>query len=399
MSETGGAALAVALPVLALDSLGASDAEWSYISAARWVPYVVLGLVIGALVERRRRRPVLVVTDLVRGVLLVSVPVLWWADALSLWTLGAVLVAFGTVTLGNDAASQSMVPRLVARHRLVEANARLDQSATVAGLLGQPVGGALARAFSAPAAVLVSAVGYLVSAALVWQVRVAEPPPPRDRLRWRPFVADAADGLRWAYGHRMLRPLALSTHVWFLCQGIAVTVLPLLALNELGLNAFQLSLVFASAGMAGLVGALLAVPVGRTWGAGPTVAAARGLTAVAWGTVALTPAAGATAWDGVAWAALSVLVAGQALNGLAMGTENANEMGYRQAVTPDRLQSRTNSVLRSTNRAALLVGALLGGTVVVPLAGGYRGALWVAAAGFAVTAVGLALSPFRRARH
>jgi predicted MFS family arabinose efflux permease len=91
------------------------------------------------------------------------------------------------------------------------------------------------------------------------------------------------------------------------------------------------------------------------------------------------------------------LAAGQFLYGLAMGAQNANEMGYRQAVTPDRLQSRMNTTMRSINRAMIVIGAPLGGLLADGI--GYRQTLWIAIVGFVAVTVYLAASPFRLARH
>ena len=89
--------------------------------------------------------------------------------------------------------------------------------------------------------------------------------------------------------------------------------------------------------------------------------------------------------------------AGQFLFGLGLGTEGPVEMSYRQSVTPDGLQGRMNSTMRSLNRAAVVVGAPLGGVLADTL--GYRPALWIGITGLALAAVALGLSPFRCARH
>ena len=115
------------------------------------------------------------------------------------------------------------------------------------------------------------------------------------------------------------------------------------------------------------------------------------LDALACATIAIAPASGGRLL------AVAILALGQGIYGLALGASNANEMGYRQAVTPDALQSRMNTTMRSLNRAVIVVGAPLGGLIADRL--GYRPALWIAAAGFLLGAGLLALSPFRRARH
>lgn len=94
---------------------------------------------------------------------------------------------------------------------------------------------------------------------------------------------------------------------------------------------------------------------------------------------------------------VALVAAGQFLYGLGMGIENANEMGYRQAVTPDELQGRMNTTIRSVNRAMVVVGAPVGGLLADAI--GYRPTLWIAIVGVAVVAVVLAASPFRHARN
>ena len=115
---------------------------------------------------------------------------------------------------------------------------------------------------------------------------------------------------------------------------------------------------------------------------------------VAWAVVALAPA---PADGGSAWIAVVVVGAGQLFYGLALGLENANEMGYRQSVTPDHLQGRMNTTMRSVNRAMIVVGAPLGGLAADAF--GYRPVLWCGVVGFALVTVALAASPFRHARH
>jgi MFS family permease len=390
--------------VLVLVTLGASATELGVVNAARWVPYLVLGLVLGAVVDRWRRRPLLITTDLVRGLLLGSVPLLWWAGVLNIPVLVGFMVVLGLASLLNDAASQSFLPRLVPRVALVRANARLDQTGAVAQASGPAIGGALTTALGAPLAVLVDAVTYLFAAFAVWRANVPEPGTNRDieracgggvRIGARRLLGDIREGMRWVYRHTMLAPLALATHGWFLCNGIVTTVLAPFALVGLGLSAFQLGLALAAAGVAGLAGALLSERAGRIWGAGPTVVVAQAAMAPAWAIIALAPSGGAGA--SATWLTVATIAVGQGLYGLGMGLENANSMGYRQAVTPDRLQARTNTTIRSMNRAMLVIGAPAGGLLADHL--GYRPALWLGVAGFTLVAVLLGISRFRTARH
>ncbi len=137
ISDFGTYVSTIAIQVIVVFALHRGAAGVGLVSAARWLPYPLLGLVAGVLVERSRRRPLLVITDLVRGLLLVVVPVLALIHHLSLVVLMLFMAAFGLMSLFNDAASQSFLPRLVPANQLTSANARLDQSGSVAQTTGQ----------------------------------------------------------------------------------------------------------------------------------------------------------------------------------------------------------------------------------------------------------------------
>lgn len=385
----------LALQVLVVVDLSGSATDVGLLNASRWLPYVVFGLLLGALIDRSRRKPLMVATDLGRGVLLGAIPALWFLDALTIPGLMLVMGLFGLMSLANDAASQSFLPRLVPRASLVMANARLNQSAAVAETSGPALAGGLVTLLGAPVAVLVDAVTYLASGLVVARIRVVEAVAPVTRARGR-LRREIGEGLAWVYRHRTLAPLALSTHGWFVCNSMLVTVYVPFALVGLGLSAFELGITLAGAGVGGLLGSLAAPAAGRRWGAGPVVIACRAAVPVGWVVIALAPAVGAG--DGASrLVTCVVLTFGQFLYGLAMGLENANEMGYWQSVTPDDLLGRMNSTRRSVNRGMIVLGAPLGGVLADSL--GFRPTLWIALSGFVLVALGLLSSPFRHARH
>ena len=378
----------IALQVLVVLTLGGTAADVGLVNGARWLPYLLFGLVIGALVDRRRRKPLLVGADLARALLLGAIPALWALGWLSLPVLIVFVAVFGFFALVGDAASISLLPRIVPRAYLLPAHARTDQSDAVAQTSGPVVAGGLITLVGAPIAVLVDAASYLISGVLVSRIRVAEPP--AEVRRRRQLGPDIRAGLRWVYRHRTLTPMAIGTHGWFLFNAVLTTVFVPFALLELRLTAFELGLALAAAGVAGLLGSSVSTRLGTHWGAGRTVIACNILMAVGWAVIALVPAGGTVL-------VIVVLAVGQGLYGLGLGLSNANEMGYRQAITPDNLQARMNTTIRSVNRAMIVVGAPLGGFLAVGL--GYRLALWIGVGGFVLVVMFLALSPFRSARH
>ncbi|WP_353808118.1 MFS transporter [Agromyces sp. SYSU T00194] len=349
ISSFGTAVTAVAMPVLVVQVLGATPFEVGIVNAAQFVPYAVVGLIAGVFADRWRRRPLLVWASIGRALSLGAIVVLWLLGALEIWMLVVALLAFGTFAVFGFAATQSLLPRLVPRTRLVHANARLDQTDAASQTLGPAVGGGLVGLLGAPVAIAVDAVSYLVEAALSASIPVEEP---RPEPRRRHLGAEIRDGLRWTYRHPTLGPMAWSTHVWFLANGAALTLLSLIALRSLGFSAFTFGVLLAVFGATSLLGATLAPRAGIRLGTGRTVVLARAAYPAAWLLVLAAPAP--VVGDALVFVALGLL-------GLAAGVENANEMGIWQSITPDELLGRTNATRRSVNRTAAAVGAVLAG--------------------------------------
>lgn len=375
----------LAIQVLVVVTLHQGAAGVGLVSAARWLPYLLFGLVIGVLVDRSRRRPLLVATDLVRAGLLVAVPVLAVTGQLTIVVLMAFMVVFGSASLINDAASQSFLPRLVPARMLTPANARLDQSDAVAQTSGPALAGGLVSLLTAPWAVLVDAASYLISGLLLLGVPVLEPPARRMTLRG--VRDEAVEGLRWVYRHRMLKPYAIGTHAWFLVFSAVNVIVPPFALRTLGLSALGLGIALAVGGVGGLVGALVSTRVGARFGAGHVVIASHAGMALAVSLLAL------SSGHSAGWIVFGV---GQLVLGMSMGVSNANEMGYWQSITPDHLQGRSNATRRSINRAMIVIGAPLGGLLADAI--GFRIVLWISVAGFLAVAAGLSATPYRSAR-
>lgn len=385
-----GAVSAVAFQVLIVTTLDASAFEIGLLNAANVVPYLLFGLVVGALMDRWRRKPAMVLASVGRALVLGAIPVLWVTGTLTVWTFGALFLIFGALTLIADSAAQPMLPRLVSRNQLVAANARLGQAGTVAQTTGPALGGALVSWLSAPVAILVDAVAYLVSAVMLSRIDVDEPKA-EPRSDGRHLGHDIVEGLRWTYSHRTLAPMAASVNVWFLGNSIALTAFAPYALRELDLGALVFGFVLALGGVGGFLGAVLAPMAGRRLGVGGAVLAGRVLSALAWLAVLVLPAS-----ESIAIVAIPLGI-GQFLFGLGMGLEDPNEMGYRQAVAPDEMQGRLNASIRTVNRVMFLIGALIAGGLATAF--GFRVTIGVSVVIFVTAALIVLLSPLRTARH
>lgn len=305
--------------------------------------------------------------------------------------LAGIVAVFGVMSLVYDAAHQSFLPRLVPADLLTPANARMEQSGSVAQSAGPLLGGSLVATIGAQLAILVDALSYLVSGFLLMGVRVVEPVATPGK---RNLLAELREGVRWVYRHPMLGPMALTNHLRFAFSSMAGTVFLLFFVHEIsaGLSekeiGFGLGLVMGLGGLGGVIGAGLAGRIGLRFGVGRTIVAMRALEPLGLVLLAIAP---------IGYAGWAMAGASQFLWWLALGTSGPNEMGYRQAVTPDRLQARMNATIRSLNWGMVAIGAPLGGVLGELI--GYRPALWIGFAGMAISALVLSLSKFRHARH
>jgi len=376
----------LALQTLVVLTLDGSAAEVGWLNSARWLPYLLVGVVVGALVDRHPRRPILIITDLVQAGLLAAIPLLWWVNLLTFPALLVIVMVYGTASVINGAAAMSFLPRLVRRRHLQRAHARVDGADAVAMSAGPALGGLLVSVLGAPLAVLVDAATYLYSALTLGRIETPEPPAKRG-ARVRDLVLEVRHGVRWIYRGSGLTTLAVATHGWFVGNAVIGVLLAPYALTQLALTPFQFGLIGALGGVGAVIGAAVTTRVGLRLGTGRTIIACHVITT---GSVLVMVAAGGPS---EAWAAVAVLGCGSGLYGLAMGMSNSHEMSYRQLLTPDELQARTNTTLRSLNRAVMVIAAPVAG--IVADTWGIRPTLLAAAAVFAVVAGGLAFSSFR----
>ncbi|SER99910.1 Predicted arabinose efflux permease, MFS family [Streptomyces sp. yr375] len=355
------------------------------VNAVRWAPYLLFGLVAGVLVDRCRRKPMMVAMDLGRAVLLGAIPLLYALDGLSITALCLCVFAFGVLCLFFEAANQSYVPRLVPKELLNSGYARLEQANAAAGSTGPLIAGVLIRFIGAPLAVLVDAASYLVSGLLLASVKAHDPVP--DPGARRSLGGELREGVAWVYRHRTLASIALTSHAMLLFNTVVSTVFVVFALHELKIGAFGLGVTYACAGAGGILGGALSARVVRRLDVGATLIVFRVVAAVGW--LPLVVAARG------AWALPAVSLAFFVVS-LAISVESPVEMSYRQSVTPDRLRGRMNATIRSFNWGMVAVGAPLGGLLADQV--GYRFALGVGLCGAVAQALALAVSPTRDAR-
>ncbi len=370
VSLFGSAFTTLALPLTAVLVLGATPWEMGLLAAVGGAPWFLFGPFAGVWVDRVRRRPLLIGTDLARALLLGSIPL---AAALGLLRLGQLyLVAFpiGVASVLFEIAQQSYFPTLVTRERLVEGNSKLSASLTVANVAAPGLAGGIVQLLTAPLAILFDAVSFLISAACLGAIRTAEPAP-AVATGTANVGAQIREGLRFTRDDPAIRAFTATNVTFFFCNGIVTTVLLLYLARDLGLSATVIGLILAIGSVGGLIGALLAAPLTTRWGLGPTIiwsATLRGAGLLAF------PLAGS-----LPIGIVPVLVAGQFVMSGSWSVFFVNQTSLRQALVPDRLLGRVNASFWMVVRGVVPLGALLGGLLGTQL--GLRTALLVGAVG------------------
>ena len=376
----------LALPLAAILVLDASTFEVGLLGAIEFAPFLLFGLPAGVWVDRWPRKPVLVLGDVARGVSLLSIPLAYAFDALSIYHLFAVGFLNGLVTVFFDVAYLAYLPALVRRTELVDANSKLEVSRSAAQLGGPALGGALVGLLSAPVAIVADAISFLCSALLVARLRN---PGASDAAREAraPMRRELSEGLHYVFRQPYLGRLIVSTAAsnFFYFPAVAISVL--FMVRELGLSAERVGVVLALGHIGLLAGALVAGRVGRRVGVGRAIVGTALLSGFPWAIFALTPVARPEPF----------LVGAMFLSALLATVFNVNQLTLRQAVTPARLQGRMNSVVRFMYWGTIAIGMFLGGVLGTWI--GLRNTLWLAAVGPVLTFSPLLFSPLRHLKE
>jgi MFS family permease len=390
IDSVGDGAWAAALPLLIV-SLTTDARLVALVSAATYLPWLLVSLPAGALVDRRPRIPLMWRTQLAQLLLLAGLTAAVAAGAVSVPVL--VVVAFllgsGEVVFGN--AAQSVLPELVARPHLARANGN-QYASQVAGqfFLGPPVG-SLLFAVAPALPFVVDTVSLAGSAALLAGV------PGRTTSTSAapgPLRAAIAEGLRWLAGHRLLRTLAVLLGVNSFCNQLGQATLVLFATEELHVGHAAYGVLLAAGALGSVLGGLINPRLIRRIGQRAAVLGALGCSAAAYLGAGLIGSA-------VTLAALL------AVNGFAITLWNVVTVTLRQELVPPQLLGRVNSAYRMLGWGLLPLGAVAGGLVAhsiglrapLPLAGAVRTLALLAAAPLLLRVLQPAVPPRRRHRR
>jgi MFS family permease len=361
VSTLGDGVREAALPLLAA-SLTRDPAKVAAVAFAGRLPWLLFSLVSGALVDRTDRRRVMWQVDSLRALVVIALAAAVLLESTSIGLLVAIAFVLGTGETLFDNAAQALMPAVVGRQHLEAANTRL-YAAQISSeeFVGPPVGSLLfAVAMAAP--FFLDAGSFLVAVFLVLAMRGTYRAPHRQTQEHPRLRAEIAEGLRWLWRHRLLRTLAIMLGVWNLLTTASVAIFVLFATEELHVSKAGYGLLFSAGAVGSLVGTAVATRVTRRLGPGRCLLGAVVISSLASFVVADTANAYLVGVMGAIGSMVGIIW-------------NVVTVSLRQAIIPDELLGRVNSVYRFLGWGMMPIGAALGGLLASVF--GLRSPFWV----------------------
>jgi len=387
ISQLGSQVTTWALPFTAVVLLKASAGQMGLLVVASYVAYLLVGLFAGVWVDRVKRRPLLIVTDIGRALLLGTIPVTALLGYLSMTQLYVVTFFIGLLSVLFDVAYQSFLPSLVARNQLIEGNSKLEASVAVAGIAGPGLAGVLVQLLTGPIAILTDALSFVVSALSLACIHVEESPPLIENKQH--IWVEIGEGLRAVLHYPIIRVLAVGSGLFNFFDSLLLTVYLLYLSKTLGLTPSLIGIIIAISSVGGLIGTLSAAKVTRAVGLGPALLGGVLLASIAECIIASA--------SGPLLLAVLLVIIGEASVQVGATLYGINALSLRQAIVPDSLQGRVSATLRIISVGVVPFGAILGGFLGDRY--GLRTTVFIAGVGTLIAFLWVLFSPVRHLKE
>lgn len=367
----------LALPLTAITLLHISPMQMGILTACETLPFLIISLPAGVWVDRLRRRPLLIMADIGRAIILGMIPALALLGTLRIEHLYMVAFLSGTLSLLYDVTEETYLPTVLGREQLVDGNSQLAIIDTTAELTAPVIAGGLVQLLTAPIAITVDALSYLWSAFWLSRIRQQEnqPVPNKQSNAWR----EIRDGVVYLVRHPLLRPSTLTGMQWQFFGGMTDALLILYLVEILHLPSTTIGLVYAVGSLSALITTKLSGQVTRKFGPGPIAVSAALLLGFGWLIVPLAV--------GTPWVAFGIIGAGMFFVGVGNMLWNVTTTSITQTITPNRLLGRVQASNHFLTSGALPAGALIGGwlaeqwglrlALLLSCAGVFLGVWWV----------------------
>jgi MFS family permease len=390
VSAVGSQISGLALPVIAVTFLSATELQMGFLNAADTSAFLVVGLLAGAWVDRWIKRRVMLIADLVRMIAVLATPLLWLQGSLNIYHLIVIGAVLSVATVFFDVAYQSYIPILLPREFIGVGNSRLETTAQISGVASPSIVGWLLTFLKAPLMLFLDAFSFLVSAIALWFIKDRElPKPKQDR---RPLRSEIEEGLKFVWNQKLIRVISFTTASSNLFGTIVGTMFALYFFREdnLGFSTGAFGVLASVGSIGGLLGATVTPKLIKIFGEGPLVV----ISAVSSGcTQLLIP----MSWYVNRELSLIFLGAQFFFTAFFALTYNITQVTARQRICPEHLLGRMNASIRFLVWGCMPVGALISGALGSVI--GVLNTIWVGAI-FALFSSGFVFfSPLRTMRE
>ena len=364
-SQLGAQVSGVAIPLLAVLTLDASPFELGLVTASSTLAFAVIGLPAGVWLDRWRRRPILVASDLVRTVLLATIPLAAVFDVLTITHLVVVSLLSGFARVFFDVGYQSYIPSVIGRERVLAGNSSMETIRASGQVVGPGIGGWLVALVGAANVVVIQAVTFAVSAISLMAIRTPESviPPPANRLRLR---AQIMEGLAFVGRNRILRATAITSAASNFSFAIASAVSFIFMSRTLNLSPTAIGVIIAAGSVTVMIAAAFTPRFSRRVGSARIIWMSLAVT----GPIALLGPLAQPGW----WVALLIVsIAAGEFGSIIYAITNVS---LRQRLCPENMLGRVTATMRFLIMGAFPLGAFIGGILGELV--GLRGTLWIA---------------------
>ena len=352
VSSIGDQMSGLALPVLAVTMLHASEWQVGLMNAAGLSMFLLIGLPAGAWVDRWRKRRVMIAADVVRMIAVATVPLAWFAGVLTMWYLIAIAAIMSVANVFFDVAYQSVLPLMLPKEHMAKANSALETTMQSSRIAGPAIVGALLTIVKAPVLMIIDAFSFLVSWLAISRIKINEAAVPKHERNL--LKTEIVEGVKFVARHPIISRITISTSVYNFFATGANTLLPILVLRTMDVSPALYGLVFTVAAVAGLAGAVSAAKIGEKLGQGNTVILTMALSGVAtcgFPIAAIIGDAGA----------MPIVIASEALIAFCGLVYNITQVSARQALCPEHLLGRMNASIRFFVWGVMPISALAAG--------------------------------------
>lgn len=378
VSTLGSGVSVLAFPLLVL-SLTGSPAQAGFVAAVFGLPYLVISLPAGAMIDRWNRKRVMILCDAIRAVSMASIPLAAASGHLSIVQIYLNVLIEGTAFVFFNVAEVACLPRVVAKSQLPAATSQNQAAQAGTSLVAPPVGGFLFQTLGRTMPFAIDAVSYLFSVISLLFIKTEFQ---LDRTQQPPQLRrEIAEGVRWLWRQPLIRFMTFLTGGLNFYSNATFLILIVLAKNQ-GASASLIGIMFAIASVGALAGSLIAPAIQKRYGYASVI-----ITTV-WVQALVTP------FFAVAPSAIVLGVLG-AIAFVTGPIYNTVQFSYRVSLIPDELQGRVNSAVRMVAYGTVPIGSALAG-VLLQTVGATRAVLCFAVVGLAL-AVLASLNPHVRA--